>query len=694
MEINYYDTDLFDTKEIVYNSSEEDQAAGKKEVVYLDVKDIRKRQIQCERCKINMDVKSRNTSFYYDVDEENGDNWRMLCISYRYVNRYRCRKCRKTKYQEKDINPSNQLMSKKLKKKIAFLLWSGTAGKITRQEFIQQCTIDDLKEKPPRKIELIDGKARVPLFKEDDINIILKEYRTEVEKLIKSYKLHDEIIYYPFVYFKKERGAVLGLEGESETDSKLYLYHLSTSYSDDELAAFLGTSGLEDIDKIAKIYVSPLQFPLDKTSEKASDAFVFIMREGIEYELDKISAKVEMESKAMKQAERKKQYQELLISIRKINAEMASFLSKYSEINALFTAMDTEVAEYYKELRESFERYPKEWRKNQAVKGNDAIKDVIDYFDDSIENLQSRKVEFEYLLTRLMLEISQKEPVIQKYSWDMGSLRKTVGKGKDFGFCTASAIMLRPVCDEYFILPFEMDKSNYFLVVGYDVGRYCSYDIIKGKTPKVLVNYFEKLTIWEQEQVKNIYCRFDHDLIYSLKAILFNATFFVDLEQIVDGLYDICLSDDINALVETIRNIKKPDYEPHDDPYLMWEPFHRSCADVLQEWYYDLDNDGKRDFAGVYARLAVAPELLQNSYLFMEKRPNYPEVETLIDIAYSSASYKELQEKARTYCIKRCIEECEELEGHRVLMGYADLEIKLDDWLNYINSIDWKPASD
>ena len=81
------------------------------------------------------------------------------------------------------------------------------------------------------------------------------------------------------------------------------------------------------------------------------------------------------------------------------------------------------------------------------------------------------------------------------------------------------------------------------------------------------------------------------------------------------------------------------------------------------------------------------PELLSNGYLPQKKYQTYFEVKQLVELGRDSKSPKELRKKATATGLKSCIETTEELAGHRVLMGYADVALDLAKFLDYTNGV-------
>ena len=114
----------------------------------------------------------------------------------------------------------------------------------------------------------------------------------------------------------------------------------------------------------------------------------------------------------------------------------------------------------------------------------------------------------------------------------MGTLTNPTGQAISFVCGSASAVMLRPICDEYLIMPMVWAQNKYFLIVGYGDGAYCRYDIVRG-TPRALMSYFNKQTMWEHNEIKRVYCPFDPNVVYALKPILYQSTLLVDGKDLV-----------------------------------------------------------------------------------------------------------------------------------------------------------------
>lgn len=686
MFINYYDEKKFETKVTCYNG-------GK--ILRLDVTDVKKKKI-CSKCGNIMESRGKITGSYYDldVDDPRVKDWKLLYIQYHHIRGYKCKKCQYSTCDKMHI-PCKRQLSQKLKEKIAYVLWGGGYTSETKwNDLINEYKIND--PNVPEKERNLITKSR--------INEILRYYKKEAEKRIESYqKLRKELIYYPFLYANQLGGIMLGAgsfldEGQKSTASELDIYQISTTYSDEQLKncleklkprmreEYLKKTGLKkndlkETELLSKVYVSPIYNPYCDSHKIINNTPFYNIVKGIYTELDGILRRVQNQKRLSNEINEKNND---IIEVLENKGTRDSFCRR---LNAAFESIESEkLKSFYQEIHKSFQDYPNAWF--GSISFDDDIEDILDEFELAVERFSERKTNINELLTKIMLEMSEDPNVIRGFSLGMEHTTKIPAT---FNFFTASMVMLRPVCDEYFIVPFSMSNTNYYLVIGYDRRKYCSYKIIEGKTPNALMHYFEKFTVWENKQVTGVYCPFDPHLIYSLNTILFNADFYIDLNELVDGLYDTCDCERVNALVATIQAINNPCYDLVDDPYPMEIPYYRSYEDILMEWFDNLDDGDKLDFEATYDRLMTAPELLKNTYLIEELVSDYPEAKTLIDIASNSACRKEFNRAARLQKIKSNISEAEELEGHRVLMGYADFRVTLQNLLNLIYSVDTLP---
>lgn len=688
--IDYDDSDKYVKKETHYNGGT---------VIYIKVTDIRK-NVVCYKCGKQMEPRGKGSRVYCDIKDGSGNDWKILYVSYEYTREYVCKNCGAITKNKIDAS-GNLEFSPKLKEKIAQeLLEDYGLATIGNREKTDRLAI--WKEKWNALIEKCtikanDGKPIVRLLTKSRIDRILEYYRQQIEKTIISHQFYDSILFYPFVYNKKDRGLVLSCQSLSDSSAAgedPNLHGVCNTYSDVELSTFLKPyfNNCHNY-KIEKIITSP-RIPNPRKSMKETDAYDrSLSREFIYDEFENIENKNVLKRKQKNIAAqiRKDIYDIILMpSGFGIPGKYKMF---QTQMDKLFERIKTsEAAEFYQELRKLYQKNKYEWYSAVSLDETFGVSDWIEELRDLIKRSIEYKIEFKHLLTKILWEIPKIFENIQPYNRKMGTMTNPTSHAISFSCGSASAVMLRPICDEYLIMPMVWAQNKYFLIVGYGDGIYCRYDTVKG-TPRALMSYFNKQTMWEHNEIKRVYCPFDPNVVYALKPILYQSTLLVDGKDLVGsfagkgismaGIYTVISAaiyvfdsdqDTISERYPTWVSRRRPPWlaDPRPNPLELVETYCCSEEELQQ-------------LEDIYARLSVAPELLWNLYAPDEKLAKCPEAQQLQKLSEVSESQRGFRRNAMEARLKPCIETANELVGHRVLMGYSDVEVDLQMLLDYLN---------
>ena len=686
--VDYDDSNKYIKKEIHYNGDT---------IIYVNVTDIRK-NVVCDKCGKQMEPRGKGSRVYCDIKDGSENDWKILYVSYEYTREYKCKNCGAITKNKIDAS-GNLEFSPKLKEKIAqeFLEDYGltTMGnrektdrlaiwKVKRNTLIEKCTI-----------RANDGKPIVRLLTKSRIDSILEYYRQQIEKTIISHQFYDSILFYPFVYNKKDRGLVLSCQSLSDSSvagEDPNLHGVCNIYSDIELSTFLKPyfNNCHNY-KIEKIITSP-RIPNPRKSMKETDAYDrSLSREFICDEFENI------EDKNVLKREQKNIVKQIGKDIRDIISMSPGFgmPGKYkmfeTQMDKLFEKIKTsEAAEFYQDLRKLYQKNKYEWYRAVSLDETFGVSDLIEELRDLIKRSIGYKIEFKHLLTKILWEMLKIFKNIRQYDWEMGTMTNPSSYAISFSCGSASAVMLRPICDEYLIMPMVWEQNKYFLIVGYGDGTYCRYDTVRG-TPRALISYFNKQTMWEHNEIKQVYCPFDTNVVYALKPILYQSTLLVDGKDLVGSFAGKGISMiEIYTVVSAAIYVFDSDLDSISERYPTWvsrppwlaEP--RPNPLELAETGFCSEEE-LRQLEDIYARVSVAPELLWNLYSPDKKLAKYPEAQQLQKLSQVSESWRGFRRKAMEAKLKQCIETADELAGHRILMGYADVEIDLQMLLDYLN---------
>lgn len=675
MYADYYNQNRFKIiSEEVYND-------GK--VKYLDLVDARIIDKNCKQkgCGGRLESRGQKVKTFYDIEIDKNGGWTFLYITYHF-RLYRCSSCGKAPSNINQI-PENKF-SIELERKIAEVLWSNNN---TWQAIVEEYTIHNFKRK-----DKSNSTKTIHLITKGRIGIILQRCRGNVEKLIKSYAFNNILVYYPFVYLKENRGAVVSITdpyNETPSTFKAFLHYLSNKYNDSELANFLQSqqkTSHDEIKEIEEIAVSPLLLPLDRSFDIAKGATPIILLEGLLFDLEAISNSLG--------AEKSKVATKSNADIFEIVSSPPNKLDLFKEkMNQVFAEIDPLLTEAYDTLHKAYLENPYLWNKMLSLEANPLANKMIQDLNTFFTKQNLKGSQFKYLLTEILLQIPKTYSPIQRYNWKMGTLTNPTGQAISFVCGSASAVMLRPICDEYLIMPMVWAQNKYFLIVGYGDGAYCRYDIVRG-TPRALMSYFNKQTMWEHNEIKRVYCPFDPNVVYALKPILYQSTLLVDGKDLVGsfagkgismaGIYTVISAaiyvfdsdqDTISERYPTWVSRRRPPWlaDPRPNPLELVETYCCSEEELQQ-------------LEDIYARLSVAPELLWNLYAPDEKLAKCPKAQQLQKLSEVSESQRGFRRNAMEARLKPCIETANELVGHRVLMGYSDVEVDLQMLLDYLNS--------
>ena len=700
---DYFDAAKFETVE---------HPSESKDVIRLDVTDIRK-DIRCPKCGKQMVSRGKRDSVFFDVDDRSKNQLKILYIVYHHIRGYRCKQCSVDTNEPRVITSDSQ-MSRALKIRIAQLLWSSSSR--------NNIKLNDLIKKFQVPSGTQENKT-ISLITKYKIFSILHEYETEIKKLVESYEMCNELLYYPFSFRASKTGtsktgtsktgtnktgtnktgtnktgtnktgtnkygALFGIDIQDETcenngnrkkpEVKLYIYKFDKEYSDLSLKGFLQSKADKNIGEITRIYLSPIYSPYDETYKFAHNAFHSYFAEAILYEFKRAYNKTEVDTANLglsatlsANAYRCKREVEKRIENPKFSGDKSR---KFFEEIFAFLKSDDKLFEYYKDVYASFKNNFSSWSKSERIPDRET-KQSLEDFDNIVEKYFEQNGDFKYLLTRIMLDIPSQTSVICRYDWRMGSITKPNKFDMTFTYCSAAAVMLRPTCNEYFIFRVEsLDKNLYYLIVGYDDKKYCRYDIVDGQNLKHLLNYFDQLTIWEVEQVGRVYCSFDKPLFEMVSTIFFNAEIRVDLSELIFKYCDCCSDSQVDFFEESILSSLS---NLQTDSEIVF----------LKNWYNALSDIDRDSFSAVYKQMAAAPELLRYQCSFLELG-TYQDYRLIYDLAFKIsdiASKEDLQLMLRDWQVRPCISTQKELVGHHVLMGYEDLKISLSDWIKCMN---------
>lgn len=665
---DYFDETKFETVE---------KPSENKDVICLDVTDMRK-DIRCPKCGKQMVSRGKRDSVFFDVDDRSKNQLKILYIVYHHIRGYRCKQCGIDTNEPRAIT-SNSQMSRALKIRIARLLWSSSSrNNIKWNDLI-------------KKFQLPSGAQEnktISLITKYRIFSILHEYEAEINKLVKSYEICSELLYYPFSFGTKEYGAFFGIDIQDEPcentgdrekpDVKLYIYKFDKEYSDISLKGFLQSKADKNIGEITRIYLSPIYSPYDETYKFAHNAFHSYFAEAILYEFKRVLNIIDHDIDSLGLPATL--YESAFQCERNVDdhIEHSSFKAngsrKFFEEIFAFLKSDDKLFKYYKDVYASFKNNFSSWSKSERIPDRET-KQSLEDFDNIVEKYFEQNGDFKYLLTRIMLDIPSQTSVICRYDWRMGSITKPNKFDMTFTYCSAAAVMLRPTCNEYFIFRVEsLDKNLYYLIVGYDDKKYCRYDIVDGQNLKHLLNYFDQLTIWEVEQVGRVYCSFDKPLFEMVSTIFFNAEIRVDLSELIFKYCDCCSDSQVDFFEESILSSL---FNLQTDSEIVF----------LKNWYNALSDIDRDSFSAVYKQMAAAPELLRYQCSFLNLG-TYQDYRLIYDLAFKIsdiASKEDLQLMLRDWQVRPCISTQKELVGHHVLMGYEDLKISLSDWIKCMN---------
>lgn len=683
MFINYFDKREFDLITASYNDEK---------VLHLDVTDVRK-PILCPICRtIKMVVQEMETGIYYDADVSQNRDWKLLYITYNRISKYRCKKCGKTISQKGKI-PCKRGVSPTLREQLVkMLVLSPSAKRKSWAKLIEEYTIYDFKD--------IAGKGEDPspiqLLKKSRINTVLKNYREEYEKQIKGYSLHENVIFYPFMYEEKARGAIISCDKFEYTSSeqiKCTINGFRNVHSADDLYCFLLDKTSKDISTIQEVLISPLLFPLYKSAENITELNDAIMAEGIDFELYKIEDQIVGKQKTKNKENIDNRLRKLTGEFQDILASNGDFHSFKERMDAQFLCAESEWGNYYSELKDSYKNYPYPWFKNIAISNNREVSKLIKKLKKTIDRMQQKGITFHYIPAIFISEIVKAIPPIQTYSREMGTLKQPVGLQKSFNFVSATITMQRPVSDELFILPIA---NNSFAIIGFDETSYCGYDLLAGKSVETLIQHLGNLTIWEKTEIKTIYCPFDQELVYELRPVFPNAEFRVDLEEVVHAFVDNHIGNEgVQLVISTAIHAFDPEPQTIASRYPEWvvkrkpaifEKIQPSPQKLLEINYCSKEEFD--DLFEIYSRVSLAPELLDRYYTHGEIQKKYEEMKTFQTLAEQEVSAERYMEKVKNEGLPRCIEMPKDLMFHRMLMVYEDVEVDLDGFLRCLNELD------
>lgn len=690
--VDYDDSNKYIKKEIYYNGDT---------VIYVNVTDIKK-NVVCYKCGKQMEPRGKGSRVYCDIKDGGGNDWKILYVSYEYTREYICKNCGAITKNKIDAS-GNLEFSPELREKIAQELLEDCSRATTgNREKTDRLTI--WKEKWNALIEKFtikanDGKPIVRLLTKSRIDSILEYCRQQIEKTIISHQFYDSILFYPFVYNKKDRGLVLSCQSPSDSlaaGENLNLHGVCNTYSDIELSTLLKPhfNNCHHY-KIEKIITSP-RIPNPRKSMKVTDSHDRSLSwEFICDEFENIKNRNVLKKKQKDiAAQIKKDIHDIYdISLMPPDFGIPEKYKMFKKrMDKLFERIKTsEAAEFYHDLQKLYQKNKYEWYKAVSLDETFGVSDWIEELRDLIKRSIEYKIEFKHLLTKILWEMYENSENIWPYCRQMGTMTNPNSYAISFSCGSASTVMLRPICDEYLITPIVWAQNKYYLIVGYGDEAYCRYDIVRG-TLRALTSYFNKQTMCEHNEIKRVYCPFDPNVVYALKPILYQSTLLVDGKDLVGSFAGKSISmaeiytvvsaaiyvfdPDQNSIPERYPTwVSRPPWlaEPRPNP---WELTETYCCSEEELWQLE----------DIYSRLSVAPELLWNLYAPDRKLAKCPEAQQLQKLSQVSESRREFRRKAMEAKLKPCIENADELAGHRILMGYADVEIDLQMLLGYLNS--------
>ena len=696
MYIDYFNKKAFKLKMASYND-------GK--ILHLDVTDA-DAPIKCRGCgsiKLkSLGGKTGTPGIYYDANVSPNGTWKFLYVTYHHNRGYQCQECNK-KMRIKSKIPCKKGISADLRKQIVeMLVLDPSDKKRTWAKLIEEYTITDFKGTQVKGVE----NTTIQLLTKSRISRILKDYVEECERLIRGYALQENVIFHPFIYEKQTRGVVIScdkLDCTAEEQRKCTIDGFCDRHSAETLYKLLLDRTNGDVSSIQKILMFPLILPQYKKIANMSGPESEVMYKGIDYELLKIHRKIvkkERKDSDKEEVDRKlrnldgrfhdylefyRETQSLKDNSRSMDKSAGNFRAK---INDLFLEAESEWGNHYTKLKDSYQGNEYEWYKNVMI--SKKIKEYINKFERKIKTLSKSRIGFRYIPARLVSELYKSIPPIQNYFREMESQKNPTSLKMSFSCGKASVTMQRPVSDELFILPIE---KSYFVIVGFDDMSYCGYDILEGSSVELLIQHLVKLTMWEKAEIKTVYCRFDPELVYDLRAIFQKAEVLVDLEEVVHAFADDHIrTDEVQLIIATAVHVFDPDPASVGSRYPDWVTEHRPTLfqkiqpspQKLLEISYCTEEELDQLFE-IYSRVSLAPELLERYFTRNEIRKKYKDMEIFQSLAEQGVSAENYAEKVKNEGLPTCIETPKDLRCHRVLMAYEDVEIDLEGFLKCLD---------
>ena len=686
MYIDYFDKKMFKLKTTSYND-------GK--ILHLDVTDADK-PIRCRGCgSIKMKSlggKTGTPGIYYDADVSPDGTWKFLYVTYHHNRGYKCQECNKKEPIKSKIPCKHQISPDLEEQIIKILILDPSARKRTWAKLIEEYTICDFKGKD-------GGNTTIQLLKKSSISNILKEYREEYERLIRGYALQENVIFYPFMYENQERGAIIScnkFEVAPKGRFKCTINGFCDVHSAENLYISLLGRANKDISIIQEILISPLIFPLYENIKnmpnmpELSDA---IMAEGIDFELYKIQDQIVENQQKKEREATEDELRKLTGDFQDILASPGDFRSFKGKMDAQFLRAEAEWGNYYVKLKSSYDNNTYPWYKNIAISKNQELNKLIKRLKKTLDRMQRDGTDFHYISAIFLSEIVRAIPPIQYYVREMGNLKEPIGLQQSFNFVSATITMQRPVCDEFFIFRVDALKENYFVIVGFDHESYCRFDVVKGNCTGSLVRYFKKLTTWEKNETKTIYCRFDSKLVYDLRPLFPKAAILVDIEEIVHFFAGNHIrTEETQRIIAIAIYAFDPEPETVASRYPEWvikrrpaifEKIQLSPQKLLEMGYCSKDEIAP--LFEIYSRVSSAPELLDRHFTYDTVRKKYKQIGIFQDLAKQEIPADCYMEKAQEEGLPPCIATPLELMFHRVLVTYEDVEIDLEGFLEKLN---------
>ena len=461
------------------------------------------------------------------------------------------------------------------------------------------------------------------------------------------------------------------------------------------------TNVSKDVQSIHKILVSPTLFLICENIPGITKEKCYILYEGIDFELN------EIENQAGK---KKKGYKDLKNGVIKLAEKLRittypvvtaplktrSFTEFKKDMDELFLKAEKKFGKYFTKLKTAYSGNEHYWFQNVSISINASLWRRVENFDEAIVDWQKRYKSVHHLLAKALKELPDLFPPIQNYFREMGSLKNPTSFKMSFSCGRASVTMQRPVSDELFILPIE---KSYFVIVGFDDMSYCGYDILEGSSVELLIQHLDKLTMWEKAEIKTVYCCFDPELVYELRAIFQKAEVLVDLEEVVHAFAgDHIRIDEIQLIIATAVYVFDPDPASVVSRYPDWIAEHKPAffeksqpsPQKLLEIGYCTEEELDKLFQ-IYSRVSLVPELLDRYFTHNEIRKKYKEMEIFQSLAEQEVSAESYAEKVKNEGLPTCIETTEDLMFHRVLMAYEDVEIDLEGFLRCLDESDERP---